>query len=93
MYSRNQEKIVLHLIFFVVFIFQINTPISLRYAEIKFQLLLIALNILFFYGMIMYAKWVWEGIKIFQAFLKTLRAEVVLLLSYLVLSLIIKLTL
>lgn len=93
MYQKNQEKIVFHIVFFVVFIFQVSSVTSLKYADIKLQTLLITINLIFFYSMIMYARWVWKGIKFFQAFLKTVRAETVLLLVSLVLFLMIKLIL
>lgn len=93
MYWKSQEKVVFHIVFLIVFVFQVSSLVYIKHLEPKLQILLIAFNALFLYGMIMYAKWAWKNWNIGQAILKTLITEGIFILFFGGLFLIAKLTL
>jgi hypothetical protein len=80
MYWESQEKIIFYLVFLVVFTFQISTFFVLTYIEILGQILFIAFNSLVFYGMIIYARWVWKKINFLRAFKKVIITEMIFIL-------------
>jgi hypothetical protein len=80
MYWEIQEKIVFYLVFVVEFAFQIATIFTWKYMDIRGQIFIIALNSLFFYGMIIYARWVWKKAKFLQAFRKVIETEMIFIL-------------
>jgi len=75
MYWNIQEKLVFYLLFLIVFAFQISSFIVLRYEEFLIHLFLIAMNILFFFGMTWYAKWVWKDGKFSRALKRVIATE------------------
>lgn len=82
MYWSIQEKVVFGIVLLIVFVFQISSIIILkspRYPVERWDILLIPLNVLIFSGMITYAKWVWGKKTWFQAFLKVILYEVILI--------------
>ena len=81
MFHKYQEKIVFHLLFLLVFVLQVFSYLMIQsYDEIKYQILFIVLNLIVFYGMIAYAKWVWKKPNLKQAFLKTITIEIIFIL-------------
>ena len=82
MYWSTQEKVVFGIVFLIVFVFQISSIIILKSPRCpveRWDILLIPLNVLIFLAMVAYAKWVWGKKTWFQAFLKVILYEIILI--------------
>lgn len=72
MYSKNQEKIIFYIVMFTLVAFQAFSTVVLckkEYFSLS-HICLAVLNAALFFGMILYAKWVWRGLTVFKALLK-----------------------
>jgi hypothetical protein len=74
-YCRYQEHLVFIILMAIVFIFQISSIAILKYmGGIEF-IFLISLNILIFWGMIRYARWIWRKISFHTALSRVVLIE------------------
>lgn len=81
MYWNKQEQFIFDIILFILVVLQVSTFLVLKSGmEIpQYSLILMSLNVLFFLGMIPYAKWVWRTSTYLKAFLQLAKHEVILL--------------
>ena len=82
MYWSKQEQFVFDIILFVLVLFQASTLFILKTQEMALQngVFLVGLNLLLFFAMIPYAKWVWKTTSYQKALLQVAKHEIVLLL-------------
>ncbi len=92
MYWHFQEKVVFYIVIFVVFIFQIISLLTIRDLgySLSYGIILIGLNLLFFFGMIKYAQWIWKQLSISVALKRVLKYEAIFIFGLLVMVLITK---
>lgn len=91
MYWSIQEKFIFSIIFIFFFLIQITSIHLIKaYSSIAIILLIVILNLLAFFGMVYYTKWVWKFKTFISVLKKVIMYEVVLILLFIIFWLIIK---
>lgn len=93
MYWKFQEEIAFKIVLFVVFVVQVASVVEVwtaQHSAVLYALALLGANILLFWAMIKYAKWVWTYIHTRDAVRLIVKYEAVIVVTIVGLVLIAK---